>query len=187
MYGRQSQDDPRKLQAPELQAKKVASFGVVWVKRVANMQAVHKKSCKHRVACIKKLSAILYVPYFYTEGRSLATYLLEKKITDRLRQESEKKKALSEARYDVEGETLRTKSWTRSAKGYHPKESISEFKDQPDEYGRILATKITLEKCKVRLSEIEFNEMDKELTTGDIGDALKLSNNGRAPGLDGIP
>jgi hypothetical protein len=35
---------------------------------------------------------------------------------------------LSEARYDVEGETLHTKSWTHSAKGYHTKESIHEFK-----------------------------------------------------------
>jgi hypothetical protein len=29
--------------------------------------------------------------------------------------------------------------------------------------------------------------MDKELTTEDISDTLKLSNNGKAPGLDGIP
>ena len=39
------------------------------------------------------------------EERSLAAYLLEKKIADRLREEAEKKKALSEAHYDVEGET----------------------------------------------------------------------------------
>ncbi|KAJ7142845.1 hypothetical protein C8R44DRAFT_726157 [Mycena epipterygia] len=62
------------------------------------------------------------------EDRSMAAYLLEKKIADRLSEESEKKKALSEARYDVEGETLRTTLWTRSAKGYHPKESILDLR-----------------------------------------------------------
>ena len=66
------------------------------------------------------------------EDRSLTTYLLEKKITDALRDQSEAKKAVSEARYDVEGETLRTTSWTRSAKGYHPKDSIYEFKVEDD-------------------------------------------------------
>ncbi|KAJ6500264.1 hypothetical protein DFH09DRAFT_843264, partial [Mycena vulgaris] len=44
-----------------------------------------------------------------------------------------------------------------------------------------------LEKCNVRLSENEFNEMDKGMTAEDIGYALNLSNNGRAPGIDGIP
>ncbi len=61
------------------------------------------------------------------EDRSAAAYRLEK-IRDRLREDSEKKRALSEARYDVEGETLRTTSWTRSAHGYHPKDSIPELK-----------------------------------------------------------
>jgi hypothetical protein len=130
-----------------------------------------------------------------------------------------KKAALSDAKYDVEGETLRTKSWTKSANGYHPKESIHEFKvednasalpryesrpkkmaqmardyhdsvqrkDLPDEYGRIMATEITLEQCQVRLSKTEFENMDKELRYEDIGEALKLSNNGKAPGMDGLP
>lgn len=44
-----------------------------------------------------------------------------------------------------------------------------------------MATTITLEQCNVYLSEIEFNEMDKELTKDDIEDALKLSNNGTGP------
>jgi hypothetical protein len=35
---------------------------------------------------------------------------------------------LSETRYDVEGENSRTSSWTNSAKGYHPKESVRELK-----------------------------------------------------------
>jgi hypothetical protein len=60
-------------------------------------------------------------------------------------------------------------------------------KDCPDEYGRIMATNITLEKCSVQLSKMEFNEMDKNLTTDDIAQALRLSNNGKSPGLDGIP
>jgi hypothetical protein len=42
------------------------------------------------------------------EDRSLSIYLLEKKITDCLKEKSETRKALSEARYDIEGETLRT-------------------------------------------------------------------------------
>jgi hypothetical protein len=53
--------------------------------------------------------------------------MLEKKIADAVKQQAEKKQALSEARYDVEGETLRTSSWTHGAKGYHAKESIYEF------------------------------------------------------------
>jgi hypothetical protein len=59
----------------------------------------------------------------------MATYLLEKKIADCLREESEKKSALSETHYDVEGETLRTNTWTQSAKGYHAKEWICEFRE----------------------------------------------------------
>jgi hypothetical protein len=45
-------------------------------------------------------------------------------------------------------------------------------------------TEITLEKCNVRLSESEFKEMDKTLDAEDVGDALRLSNNGKAPGMD---
>jgi hypothetical protein len=44
------------------------------------------------------------------DDKSLAAYLPEKKIRDRLRAEAEKKKSLSETRYDVEGETSRTSS-----------------------------------------------------------------------------
>jgi hypothetical protein len=50
-----------------------------------------------------------------------------------------------------------------------------------------MATEITLEKCKAHLSEKEFNDMDKNLTNDELEDALKLSNNGKAPGMDGIP
>jgi hypothetical protein len=70
------------------------------------------------------------------------------------------------------------------ARNYH--NSIQE-KDLPDEYGRIMATEITLEKCNVHLSENEFKEMDKALNAQDVGEALRLSNNGKAPGMDGIP
>jgi hypothetical protein len=70
------------------------------------------------------------------------------------------------------------------AKDYH--NTIQEH-DRPDEYGRLMATEISLKKCDVRLSESEFNEMDKAMTADDIGSAMKLSNNGKAPGIDGIP
>jgi hypothetical protein len=50
-----------------------------------------------------------------------------------------------------------------------------------------MATEITLEKCKVHWSEGEFNDMEKDLTNDELGDAIKLSNNGKAPGMDGIP
>ncbi|KAJ7886592.1 hypothetical protein B0H14DRAFT_2338185 [Mycena olivaceomarginata] len=70
------------------------------------------------------------------------------------------------------------------ARNYH--DSIQE-KERPDEYGRIMATELVHEKCERRLSESEFNEMDKQLTCNDIEEALRLSNNGKAPGLDGIP
>ncbi|KAJ7899451.1 hypothetical protein B0H14DRAFT_2556529 [Mycena olivaceomarginata] len=153
------------------------------------------------------------------KGRSLVACMLEKKISDRLREVSDKKTALAEARYDIEGKTLRTKSWTKSAKGYQFKETIHEFKveehssvlphyesqpkrmaemarnyhnsvqhkDLPDEYGRMMATEMTLEHCNVRLSKNEFEKIDKDIRTDDVGEALKLSNNGKAPGLDGIP
>jgi hypothetical protein len=79
-----------------------------------------------------QLNIVIHDEEMPQEDRSMAAYLLEKKITDRLREEAEKKKALSETRYDIEGETLRTTSWTASAKGYHTKESIYEFKVEHD-------------------------------------------------------
>jgi hypothetical protein len=62
------------------------------------------------------------------EDRSLAAYFIEKKIADRLRAEAEKNGKLSERRYDVEGETLQTTAWTRSAKGYHPHKDDTLFR-----------------------------------------------------------
>jgi hypothetical protein len=70
------------------------------------------------------------------------------------------------------------------ARDYH--EAIQE-KDLPDEYGRILATEVVLEKCKVHLSEDEYHQLDKDLTENDIREALKLSKTGKSPGLDGLP
>ncbi|KAJ7861560.1 hypothetical protein B0H14DRAFT_2296401, partial [Mycena olivaceomarginata] len=43
-----------------------------------------------------------------------------------------------------------------------------------------------LEKCDVHLTESEVDEMDKEMSAEDVRDALKLSNNGKTPGMDGI-
>jgi hypothetical protein len=60
------------------------------------------------------------------------------------------------------------------ARDYH---NSSQEKDVSDEYGRMMATEISLEKCDVHLSESEF----KEITVEDLGYALKLSNNGKAP------
>jgi hypothetical protein len=68
---------------------------------------------------------------------------------------------------------------TDMARDYH--NSIQD-KDLSEEQGRIMATEITLEKCNVHLSESEFTEMDKALDTQDVGEALRLSNNGEAPG-----
>ncbi|KAJ7817978.1 hypothetical protein B0H14DRAFT_2373583 [Mycena olivaceomarginata] len=72
------------------------------------------------------------------------------------------------------------------ARDYH---NSVQNKDLSDEYARTMATEITLEQCKVHLSETQFNDMesDKDLETEDIGEALKLSNGGKAPGLDGLP
>lgn len=39
-------------------------------------------------------------------------------------------------------------------------DSIQE-KDLPDEYGRMMATEITLERCDVHLSENEYADMDE--------------------------
>ncbi|KAJ7726728.1 hypothetical protein B0H14DRAFT_2167858, partial [Mycena olivaceomarginata] len=44
-----------------------------------------------------------------------------------------------------------------------------------------------LEKCNIHLSEKEFNDMDMIITSDEIGEALRLLNNGKAPGVDGIP
>ncbi|KAJ6534056.1 hypothetical protein DFH09DRAFT_1092216 [Mycena vulgaris] len=79
------------------------------------------------------------------------------------------------------------KKMAKMARDYH--DSI-QHKDQPDKYGRMLATKIMLEKWDVWLSEHEFKkmeEMDKAITVEDLASALKLSNNGKAPGIDEIP
>jgi hypothetical protein len=40
--------------------------------------------------------------------------------------------------------------------------------------------------CDAQLSKNEYNEMNKNLTEEDIRNALKLSSNGKAPGIDGI-
>ncbi|KAJ7801466.1 hypothetical protein B0H14DRAFT_2164447, partial [Mycena olivaceomarginata] len=70
------------------------------------------------------------------------------------------------------------------ARNYH---DFIQTRDLPDEYRRMMATELVLEKCNVCLSENEFNEMDRLLTNEDIQSALRLSNNGKAPGIDGIP
>jgi hypothetical protein len=49
-----------------------------------------------------------------------------------------------------------------------------------------MCTEEVLEKCDAHLSQNEYNEMNKDLTEEDIWNALKLSNNGKAPGIDGI-
>lgn len=149
-----------------------------------------------------------------------AIMMLEEKIKNCQMEQAEEKTNMSKARYDIEGETLRTNRWAQSAKGYHPRDTIHEFKidpggnsrtsqfenrpkhmaqmarnyheaiqekDLPDEYGRILATEIVLEKCKVHLSEDEYHQLDKDLTENDIREALKLSKTGKSPGLDGLP
>ncbi|KAJ7090469.1 hypothetical protein C8R44DRAFT_750984 [Mycena epipterygia] len=76
--------------------------------RDVNMSMLHKN---HKFAFLKQTIDTNKLGIL-----GIQEYLLEKKTTDRLAEESEKKKTLSEARYDVEGENLRT-SWTRSAKG----------------------------------------------------------------------
>jgi hypothetical protein len=61
------------------------------------------------------------------DDRNLAAYLLEKKIKEALREQAQDKKDLSQTRYDVEGETLHSCFWTKSAAGYHMKETMHEF------------------------------------------------------------
>lgn len=50
-----------------------------------------------------------------------------------------------------------------------------------------MVTEIVLEKCQVHLSQEQFTDMDRHLTPVDPDDAVRLSNNGKAPGLDGLP
>jgi hypothetical protein len=57
-----------------------------------------------------------------------AITMLEDKIETCQREQAEEKKALLNARYDVEGETLGTKFWTHSSNGYQTCDTIHEFK-----------------------------------------------------------
>jgi hypothetical protein len=61
------------------------------------------------------------------DDRNLTAYLFERKINDTLKERAKEKQDLSQTRYDVEGETLHSRFWTRSAVGYHIKETIHEF------------------------------------------------------------
>jgi hypothetical protein len=151
--------------------------------------------------------------------RSIAAYLLENKIKEFSRDKAQQKKDLSDARYDIEGETLTSRYWTKSAQEYHPRSTIYEFRkdnlqgdvpvyeirpkkmaemardyhdktqdmDQPDEYSKILATSIVLEDCNKYLTETQHAKLDEKLNVDDINTALKMSKNGSAPGLDGLP
>jgi hypothetical protein len=153
------------------------------------------------------------------DERSIAAYLLENKINEFTRDKAQQKKDLSDARYDMEGETLTSRYWTKSAQDYHPRSTIYEFRkdnvqgdvpayeirpkkmaemardyhektqdmDQPDEYSRILATSIVLDDCNKYLTENQHAKLDEKLNIEDINTALKMSKNGSAPGLDGLP
>ncbi|KAJ6527988.1 hypothetical protein DFH09DRAFT_1094618 [Mycena vulgaris] len=59
--------------------------------------------------------------------RNLTAYMLEKKNNDILRERAQEKQDLSQTQYDVEGETLHSRFWMRSAKCYHLKETIHQF------------------------------------------------------------
>jgi hypothetical protein len=58
------------------------------------------------------------------------------------------------------------------ARDYH---NTVQAKDLPEEYGRLMATEIVLEKCKVHLSEDQYRQMDKELTGENICSTSNLS------------
>ncbi|KAJ6451990.1 Endonuclease/exonuclease/phosphatase, partial [Mycena vitilis] len=153
-----------------------------------------------------------------TEEKYLQIVHLEEKIEAYLKEEASRKKEQSEARYDIEGESLKTGHWTRSTKDYNIRNTINEFKitdtapprfetrpkqmsemarnyhdsvqradvSDGDEYGRILCTEEVLTQCDAKLSKDEYSEMDKDLTEEDIRNALKLSSNGKVPGVNGI-
>jgi hypothetical protein len=72
----------------------------------------------------------------------------------------------------------------KMARDYH--EATQYVDVSEDDYGRMMCTEEVLEKCDARLSKNEYNEMNKNLTEEDIQNALKLSSNGKAPGIDGI-
>jgi hypothetical protein len=62
------------------------------------------------------------------DDRWEAITMLEDKVEICQREQAEEKKALLNVRYDVEGETLRTKFWTHSLNGYQTRDTIHEFK-----------------------------------------------------------
>lgn len=63
----------------------------------------------------------------------LQFYIWKRKLTTTLETKLSAKKTLFEARYDIEGETLKKRHWTRSAKGYNPRNTINEFKKMDDD------------------------------------------------------
>ncbi|KAJ6527700.1 hypothetical protein B0H19DRAFT_1083798 [Mycena capillaripes] len=173
-----------------------------------------------------QLYLIIHDTSMGADDRNLLAYLLEKKINDYLKERAQEQKDSSQARYDLEAETLHSSFWTKSATGYHMKESIHEFtvplepvaaprqmpttrkyesrpkmmaelareyhdkiqlKDQPDEYARILTTSMVLEKCDARLSNGQHDSMRAKIPAYELTLALKLSKNGSAPGIDGLP
>jgi hypothetical protein len=75
-----------------------------------------------------QLDLIIHDTEMPAEERSISAYLLEKKIKDFRKEKAQKQRDMSDARYDMEGETLNSKFWTKTAKGYHAKETIYEFR-----------------------------------------------------------
>lgn len=73
---------------------------------------------------------------------------------------------------------------TKMAREYHDTMQLVDVPD--DDYGRMMCTEEVLTKCDVHLSQHEYNELNKDLTEDDIRNALKLSSNGRASGVNGI-
>ncbi|KAJ7156686.1 hypothetical protein C8R46DRAFT_813857, partial [Mycena filopes] len=67
---------------------------------------------------------------------------------------------------------------------YH--EAIQE-KDKPEPYAKLLATSIVLDQCEAHLTRNQHDLMDQPILASELKTALRLSKNGSAPGIDGLP
>ncbi|KAJ6495370.1 hypothetical protein C8R45DRAFT_756656, partial [Mycena sanguinolenta] len=70
------------------------------------------------------------------------------------------------------------------ARDYH--DNI-QSRDKLDEYARVLATTLVLEQCETHLNQQQHNSLDPNLSSSEVSAALRMSKNGSAPVLDGLP
>jgi hypothetical protein len=62
-----------------------------------------------------------------------------------------------------------------------------QHRDKPDAYAKLLATTMVLEQCEAHLNERQHDSIGQGLLASELKIALRMSKNGSAPGIDGLP